>query len=36
MKADQIRKLFDYHFTMNEKLWDQVINKLSDEQFLFT
>jgi uncharacterized damage-inducible protein DinB len=34
MKADQIRELFDYHFTMNKKLWDQVISKLSDEQFL--
>jgi uncharacterized damage-inducible protein DinB len=34
MKADQIRELFDYHFAMNEKIWDQVISKLSDEQFL--
>lgn len=34
MKAYQIRELFDYHFTMNEKLWDQVISELSDEQFL--
>lgn len=34
MKAEQIKALFDYHFAMNEKIWDQVIRKLSDEQFL--
>lgn len=34
MRADQLRELFDYHFAMNEKIWDQVISKLSDEQFL--
>jgi len=34
MKAEQIRELFNYHFAMNQKIWDQVISKLSDEQFL--
>jgi uncharacterized damage-inducible protein DinB len=34
MKADQIRELFNYHFAMNQKIWDQVIRGLSNEQFL--
>ena len=34
MKAEQIRELFNFHFAMNQKVWDQVISQLSDEQFL--
>ena len=33
MSADDFRHLYDYHFSQNHKLWDQVIVPLSDDLF---
>lgn len=33
MNADGYRKLYDYHFTVNRRIWDKCIVSLSDEQF---
>lgn len=33
MKADHLRELFRYHFDINQKIWDETITPLSDEQF---
>ncbi len=33
MYADDIRKLYDCHFTVNRKMWDQCVMALTDEQF---
>jgi len=33
MNADAIRNMYDYHFTINRKIWDQCIVTLTDEQF---
>jgi len=33
MNADGFRHLYEYHFTVNRKLWDQCIAPLRDEQF---
>ncbi len=34
MLIDLIRDYYEYHFTINRKIWDTCIIKLSDEQFL--
>jgi uncharacterized damage-inducible protein DinB len=34
MNADAFRELFDYHFTINHKIWTQCILPLTQEQFL--
>lgn len=34
MTADLIRHFYEYHFTINRKIWDACIIKLTDEQFL--
>jgi uncharacterized damage-inducible protein DinB len=31
---DHIRQLYDYHFTLNRRLWDHSIMALTDEQYL--
>ncbi len=36
MNADAIRNLYDYHFTINRKIWDQCIVNLPEEQFTQT
>lgn len=33
MDADMFRSLYDYHFALNHKLWDECIVPLTDEQF---
>jgi len=33
MKADHLRMLFQYHFDINQKIWDEIITQLSDDQF---
>jgi uncharacterized damage-inducible protein DinB len=33
MNADAIRNMYDYHFTINRKIWDQCIVPLTQEQF---
>lgn len=33
MNADAFRHLYEYHFTINRKIWDQCIVGLTDEQF---
>lgn len=33
MNVDAIRDLYEYHFTINRKLWDQCVMPLTDEQF---
>jgi uncharacterized damage-inducible protein DinB len=33
MNADDFRQLFDYHFTVNRKIWDNCIIPLTQEQF---
>jgi uncharacterized damage-inducible protein DinB len=33
MNADNFRKLYQYHFTLNRRIWDRCITKLTDEQF---
>lgn len=33
MNADDFRHLYEYHFTINRKIWDQCILPLTDEQF---
>ncbi len=33
MNADAFRHLYDYHFTINRKIWDQCIVPLPDELF---
>lgn len=34
MNADNFRHAYDYHFTVNRRIWDKSITTLSDEQFL--
>ena len=34
MQADQFRQLYQYHFAINQKIWDEAISQLSDEQFI--
>ncbi|MCA9887736.1 MAG: DinB family protein [Anaerolineae bacterium] len=34
MTLDLIRDYYDYHFTVNRKIWDACITKLTNEQFL--
>ena len=34
MKADQIRNLYEYHFALNRKVWDEAVSQLSDDQFV--
>src|ERR1700753_932326 len=34
MNAASFRHIYDYHFTINRKLWDQAIMPLADEQFM--
>ena len=34
MNADDFRTLFDYHFTINRKIWKQCVVPLTQEQFL--
>ena len=36
MQADQFRQLFRYHFAINQKIWDEAVSQLSDEQFTQT
>jgi uncharacterized damage-inducible protein DinB len=33
MNADGFRQLYDYHFSVNRRIWDKCIVSLSDEQF---
>ncbi|HEX2621594.1 MAG TPA: DinB family protein [Phototrophicaceae bacterium] len=33
MHADQIRELYEYHFSTNRRLWDTSVMTLTDEQF---
>jgi uncharacterized damage-inducible protein DinB len=33
MNANDIRQLYDYHFTVNRRIWDRCIAGLTDEQF---
>ena len=33
MNANAFRQLFDYHFSENQKIWDEHITKLSAQQF---
>lgn len=33
MNADDFRKLFEYHFAANRKVWDQCVTGLTDEQY---
>jgi len=33
MRAEHFRNLYDYHFALNRKIWDQCIADLSKEQF---
>lgn len=33
MNADDFRHLYEYHFTINRKIWDRCIVPLTDEQF---
>ena len=33
MDANAFRHLYDYHFTINRKIWDQCIINLAEEQF---
>ena len=33
MQADQFRQLYRYHFAIHQKIWDEAISQLSDEQF---
>jgi uncharacterized damage-inducible protein DinB len=33
MNADGFRQLYDYHFTVNRRIWDKCIMGLSDEEF---
>ena len=33
MKADHFRQLYDYHFDLNRKIWDQCIAELPKELF---
>ena len=33
MHAEQFRELYLYHFAINQKLWDELISPLSEEQF---
>ncbi len=34
MEAEQIRNLYEYHFKINSKLWDEAVSQLTDEQFV--
>lgn len=34
MNADGFRDLFNYHFTINRKIWDECVVPLTQEQFL--
>jgi uncharacterized damage-inducible protein DinB len=33
MNADMFRDLYEYHFALNRKIWDECIVPLTDEQF---
>lgn len=33
MNADAFRQLYNYHFTINRRLWDACITPLTDDQF---
>lgn len=33
MNADGFRKLFDYHFTQNRRIWEKIVMTLTDEQY---
>lgn len=33
MNADAFRKLYDYHFTVNRRIWDKCVMQLTDAQF---
>jgi uncharacterized damage-inducible protein DinB len=33
MNADGFRQLYDYHFTVNRRIWDKCVVGLTDEQF---
>ena len=33
MNADAIRQIYDYHITLNRRIWDKCVMKLTDEQF---
>jgi uncharacterized damage-inducible protein DinB len=34
MNGDLIRDFYEYHFTINRKIWNECISKLTNEQFL--
>jgi uncharacterized damage-inducible protein DinB len=34
MNTDSIRTLYDYHFALNRRIWDECITALTDEQFV--
>ncbi len=34
MNAEAIRLIYDYHITLNRRIWDKCVMALSDEQFL--
>ena len=34
MNTEQVRTLYDYHFTLNRRIWDECITQLTDEQFV--
>lgn len=33
MQADHFRQLYRYHYAIQQKIWDEVISQISDEQF---
>lgn len=33
MRADDLRILYDYHFALNRKMWDNCVMALTDEEF---
>ncbi len=34
MRADEIRQLYDYHFALNRRVWDESVMALTDEQYI--
>jgi uncharacterized damage-inducible protein DinB len=34
MNADAIRNIYEYHFTINRKIWDRCVTLLTQEQFV--
>jgi uncharacterized damage-inducible protein DinB len=34
MNAEAIRTLYEYHFALNRRTWDECVTRLSDEQFV--